>query len=199
MLLPLESTGWIAGVKRCGCKSLCGAGKERASPWRTGEAAAEQHGAYEKQLPQLKPGHLTTEATARPLGHCRMPYAMGHMLKTMPRSSCVCALVLLKSKGIKHVSKVQHVLQHSCVWEAHGHRPAVLQGAAFLSLNSFETAAIDSKAHNTCCCILAVFGREHIPSECAFGFALLSSNCPKAPKFSKSYMGIYPAKSHYNQ
>lgn len=43
------------GVERCGCKSLYGVGKERAGPWRTGEAAAEQHGVYAKQLPQLKP------------------------------------------------------------------------------------------------------------------------------------------------
>ena len=128
-----------------------------------------------------------------------MPYVLGHMLKSVPRSSCVHALVLLKSKGTKHVFKVQHVLQHSCVREAHGHCAVLLQGGAFLTVNSFETTAIKSKAHNTCCGTLAVFGREHIPSECVFGFAPLSSDCPKALKFSKSYMGIYPAKSHYNQ
>lgn len=128
-----------------------------------------------------------------------MPYVLGHMLKSVPRSSRVRALVLLKSKGIKHVFKAGHVLQHSCAWEARGHCAALLQGGAFLSHNSSGTEAVESKAHNSCCCILAVFGREHIPSECVFGFALLSSDCPKAPKFSKSYMEIYPAKSHYNQ
>lgn len=87
-----------------------------------------------------------------------MPYVLGHMSKSMPQSSRVRALVLLKSKGIKHVFKVQcALLCHSAV---------LLQGGAFLSLNSSETAAIKSKAHSTCCCILAVFRREHIPAEC---------------------------------
>lgn len=143
--------------------------------------------------------NLTTEGTARSPDPWHMPYVLGHTLKSAPRSSRVRALVLLKSKGIKHAFKVQHVLQHSCVPEAHGHCALLLQGGALLPHNSFETAAIESKAHNSCCCILAVFGREHIPSESVFGFAPPSSDCPKAPKFSKSYMGIYPAKSHYNQ
>lgn len=91
------------------------------------------------------------------------------------------------------------MLQHPRVWEVGGHCAVLLQGCAVLSHNSFETAAVELKAHSTCHCVLAGLGRERIPSERVFGFAPLSSNCPKAPKFSKSYMGIYPAKSHYNQ
>lgn len=95
-----------------------------------------------------------------------MPYVLGHTLKSVPRSTRVRALVVWKSKGIKRVFKVRHVLQHSFAREAHGHCAVLRQGGAFLSHNSLQTAVTKSRARNTYCCILAVFRREHIPSEC---------------------------------
>lgn len=44
-----------------------------------------------------------------------MPYVLGHMLKSMPQSRHVCALVVWKSKGIKHIFKVWHVPALLCL------------------------------------------------------------------------------------
>lgn len=95
-----------------------------------------------------------------------MPHVLGHMLKSMPRSSPVRAVVVQKSEGIKHIFKVWHVFQHSFALQAHRRCAVLLQGDAFLSHNSLQTAVIKSRAPSTYCCSLAVFRSEHIPSEC---------------------------------
>lgn len=59
------------------------------SPWRVGEAAAEQHGVYAKQLLSLKPDNWS---------HCKASKPLPHALR-------MCALILLTSKGIKQVFK----------------------------------------------------------------------------------------------
>lgn len=138
-----------------------------ASPWCTGEAAAEQPGVCAKQLPQIKPDNWSCGEASVALLYALRPgsHAEIHAMKQ--------SRVYFSCMEIKRI--LTHFWSLACA-------PALLCTGGTWSLCcpaagrcisiSQQLADSSNQVKGSYCCILAVFRRECIPSECVEATAL---------------------------
>lgn len=139
-------------------------------PMTCGEAAAEQHDVSADSSWSYNP--TDNQRPCRPTPYILHPGSHTEIHATCQLSAC---LGLVELKGIKHLQISVCCIQ--CFtgqkWAlglmpvSERHTASVLSSCRegnFCLYNSFGTAAIESKAHNPCLYVLAVFKREHIPS-----------------------------------
>lgn len=140
----------------------CGQGA--ASPWLTGEAAAEQPGVCGQQLPQIKPDKWSCCEASGALQCALCPRSHAEIHATT--RSCVC-FSRVEVKGNKaHLQSLACASLALLCPASTRSLCCPAEGSAFLSHNSLQTAVIKSRAHSAYCCVFAVFSREHIPLEC---------------------------------